>query len=228
MARTDSSGIGIFYLQKMQFTTRRIVLHLSGRNPEKRTFLSCIGCASCCNPSHHFLNIDIDFLENKFKRNTTVIASGCWRWDGCMHLNGYGQAWDGDRRVLAHRFSYELFVGKIPDGLELDHTCHDPDLCEGGDNCPHRRCVNPEHLKPGTHKDNMNPKRSRGARNSVTHMTHASRIGAAMRRAATHCQRGHEWNPENTGNNNGKRFCIKCYKMKSSEYYQAKKTANWI
>ena len=59
--------------------------------------------------------------------------------------NGYGQAYDirVARQVLAHRLSYELFIGPIPEGQEVMHSC---------DNRP---CVRPDHLEIGSHKKNM-------------------------------------------------------------------------
>ena len=55
----------------------------------------------------------------------------------------YGKFTVGGRMVYAHRFAYELWVGPIPDGLHLDHLCRV------------RHCVNPDHLEPVTHKENI-------------------------------------------------------------------------
>jgi len=69
----------------------------------------------------------------------------CWKWTGTVMDNGYGQAYDirVARQVLAHRLSYELFIGPIPEGQEVMHSC---------DNRP---CVRPDHLEIGSHKKNM-------------------------------------------------------------------------
>lgn len=61
---------------------------------------------------------------------------GCWFWEGSLSSTGYGNAWDGQRVVGAHRFSYEKEVGSIPDGYDLHHICG------------MRSCVNPDHLRP--------------------------------------------------------------------------------
>lgn len=77
--------------------------------------------------------------------------SGCWLWTGPLNWNGYGRVTVGPRkRVRAHRFSYEVHKGPIPDGLQVLHKCDVP--------C----CVNPEHLLLGTFADNMNDKMRKG------------------------------------------------------------------
>jgi hypothetical protein len=67
----------------------------------------------------------------------------CWLWTAYVMPNGYGQFWDGERLKLPHRVAYELVVGPIPDGLTLDHRR----------TCP-KCCVNPDHLRPATQKQN--------------------------------------------------------------------------
>lgn len=81
----------------------------------------------------------------------------CWPWLGALTRKGYGIIISrAGRNSYAHRAVYEQFVGPIPDGLEIDHTCHSFDMsCPGGDTCPHRRCVNPSHLEPVTHAENV-------------------------------------------------------------------------
>lgn len=72
-----------------------------------------------------------------------VDKSGdCWWWTAATDTGGYGRFNDGDRLLGAHRYSYKLHHGEIPDGLYVLHTC---------DNKP---CVNPKHLWLGTARDN--------------------------------------------------------------------------
>lgn len=90
--------------------------------------------------------------------NRTVIQSnGCWEWQGGLDKYGYGQTRFNGKNNRAHRLFYTLFVGPIPDGLMILHEC---------DN---RRCVNPDHLKPGTNQDNLTDMANKGrARNQWT------------------------------------------------------------
>lgn len=127
-------------------------------------------------------------------------TDGCWLWTASTRY-GYGTFNDGSGTVAAHRFAYQLVVGPIPNGLQLDHLCHTDAVargeCEGGDSCQHRRCVNPSHLEPVTGLDN-------------------SRRGNAGEFWAmkTHCPHGHPYSDENTYHNKGRRFCRTCNRVR--------------
>jgi hypothetical protein len=86
-----------------------------------------------------------------------VDRSGdCWLWTGPLNGDGYGAYSGVARTAAAHRAAYILVHGPIPKGLELDHLCHTRDLdCNAGAGCLHRRCVNPDHLEPVTHHENV-------------------------------------------------------------------------
>jgi hypothetical protein len=95
----------------------------------------------------------------------------CWIWTGSKDKKGYGSFnyGPGQGSGLAHRWSYEHFIGPVPDGMELDHY-----------RCINPSCVRPSHLRPTISLDNSrNP---RGRHNAVK----------------THCKYGHEFTPENT------------------------------
>lgn len=69
--------------------------------------------------------------------------SGCWLWMANEDERGYGLFWINGTMRRAHIASYELQIGPIPAGLELDHKCR----VHG--------CINPHHLEPVTHAENM-------------------------------------------------------------------------
>ena len=99
--------------------------------------------------------------------------SGCWLWMGCLCPDGYGKVYakrELPGESLAHRASYKLFVGPIPDGCEIDHRCNV------------RSCINPEHLRAISHADNV--RRSDHKKNSYNGRK-------------THCKRGHELSGDN-------------------------------
>jgi hypothetical protein len=69
-------------------------------------------------------------------------SDGCWEWTGHRNAAGYGHISLDGQFVLAHRHSWALFKGPIPDGLFCLHRCDNPP------------CVRPDHLFMGTKKDN--------------------------------------------------------------------------
>lgn len=126
-----------------------------------------------------------------------IDATGdCWEWTGYIRPDGYPHTTmmvNGvQKQKLAHRVVYEMLVGDIPDGLDIDHLCRV------------RHCVKPDHLEPVTRSENM--KRS-GAIAQGLHRIHEEK------RARTHCSNGHEFTEENTKwrtDNNGRR-CRTCH-----------------
>ena len=113
--------------------------------------------------------------------------SGCWVWVACRYPNGYGQIyWDGKMR-LAHRIVYTLLIEEIPKGLDIDHLCRN------------RSCVNPKHLEPVTHRENV-------MRGNSPVVDQVSR---------THCPQGHELSGSNLVASmlkDNKRACRQCRK----------------
>ena len=108
--------------------------------------------------------------------------SSCWLWIGATTGHGYGYIKDRGVRMSSHRVMYELERGPIPSGLELDHLCRNT------------ICVNPAHLEPVTHRENI----LRGM------------SPYAKRARQTHCLNGHEFTPENTYRYRGRRMCRAC------------------
>lgn len=83
---------------------------------------------------------------------------GCWLWTGPLDRDGYGRAsHQGKSGRLAHRVIYELVKGPIPAGLVLMHSC---DHLHPG--VTGRRCCNPEHLTPGTKRENAEDRSRKG------------------------------------------------------------------
>lgn len=92
------------------------------------------------------------------KVDRSAGPEACWPFTGATQ-HGYGVISDGSAQRKAHRVAYVVFTGEpIPEGLTLDHECHNAayrqGLCSGGDDCPHRRCCNPSHLVPRSMGDN--------------------------------------------------------------------------
>lgn len=95
-------------------------------------------------------NIDTPEFRERFLSRFDVAVNGCWIWKGSTFPSGYGQVQFNGKRVPTHRLSYLLFIGPIPDGLEICHKC---DV---------RPCGNPAHLFVGTRTDNMQDCKAKG------------------------------------------------------------------
>lgn len=106
-------------------------------------------------------------------RSACEPNTGCWLWLGSLDGCGYGMVYIGGRGATrtgrAHRVSYTLAYGPIPDGLTLDHLCRV------------RSCINPDHLEAVTARENI----LRGIGMGANHARQ------------THCKRGHELSVEN-------------------------------
>ena len=125
-------------------------------------------------------------------------ANGCIWLDLAPHYLGYAVLTRDGKQEMAHRLAYEHFVGPIPEGMTLDHECHNRDeTCAGGPTCLHRRCVNWEHLTPKPIGENTN-----ASPNSWS--------------ARTHCPKGHPYDEANTrrARGTGHRVCRTCDRLR--------------
>lgn len=119
------------------------------------------------------------------KVDQSAGPDACWPWLGTINPgDGYGCISFLCRKKTAHRVVYEMSVGPIPAGLQIDHLCRN------------RSCVNPAHLEPVTHTENI--------RRGVW----------ADARARLTCRRGHAYPPYEPG---VKRYCHECQRLRLSQ-----------
>jgi hypothetical protein len=122
-------------------------------------------------------------LPTRFAAKVRRLPGGCWQWTGGHTASGYGHISVGAGVCrMAHRVSWELHRGPIPDGHQIDHLCRNPS------------CVNPDHLEPVP--PGLNTARGFGV--------------GALNAEKTHCLRGHPFDGPNLRMERGKRICRAC------------------
>ncbi len=124
-----------------------------------------------------------DAIERRFWSKVERTET-CWLWTTYLDKQGYGRFFPTRKKnVRAHRFAYEMLVGPVPEGLQLDHLCRV------------RHCVNPDHLEPVTSRENT--------------MRGTNQVVAKARQ--THCINGHPFDANNTyKHSDGRRQCRAC------------------
>ncbi len=143
-----------------------------------------------------------EWLERFMSRVTVEPGpAGCWLWSGSLNKGGYGSYGYKGRTRNAHRVSWELHVGDVPAGLDLDHLCRV------------RRCVEPGHLEPVSRSENLRRGDS-GKHNREVALAKVS------------CSKGHPLDDANTYvDPRGRRSCKTCRVLATREWRTRNKEA---
>lgn len=124
-------------------------------------------------------------VERALARVQRDSETGCWLWNGALTTAGYGHLnIGGGRYAMAHVVLYEDRHGPVPDGLELDHLCRV------------RHCVNPDHVEP------------------VTHLENVRRGLAASTLRTGKCKYGHDHAVHGYTSPKGRRHCLECRRLR--------------
>ena len=99
-----------------------------------------------------------------FEKSERITDSGCWIWLGGLDKDGYGQTWYKGKNIRAHRLSWQLKNGLIPEGMHIMHMCDIP------------TCINPNHLRCGTGKENNDDKMKKNRHRVASGDSHYMRL----------------------------------------------------
>jgi hypothetical protein len=113
-----------------------------------------------------------DKALRRFQRKFLVVNE-CWEWIAGCDSHGYSNFSLNNKNWSGHKVSYLHFIGGIPEGFEIDHTCFNT------------RCVNPLHLEAVTHAENMRRRRGRPVKKTGPR--------GKQKNPRTHCKNGHEY-----------------------------------
>lgn len=104
----------------------------------------------------------------RITENVKEDSNLCWIWQRQKSSTGYGKITVSSKKLFAHRVSYEVFKGNIPENKIVMHTCDNPS------------CVNPDHLKLGTQKENIQDMFSKGRNPPRNQQCHGESNGQAI------------------------------------------------
>ena len=107
-------------------------------------------CKKCANLSAGKQRRSRQVISERFFKKVEFLTNLCWKWTGCRTKGGYGRTGFEGKTTGAHRLSWILHFGPIPDGLHVLHKCDNPS------------CIRPDHLFLGTFQDNMQDKVNKG------------------------------------------------------------------
>jgi hypothetical protein len=140
-------------------------------------------------------------IEERFWAKIRKADDGCWYWMGANNGVGYGTFWvKWGQRVYAHRYSFEMAKGPIPESMVLDHLCRHP------------ACVNPDHLEAVPPWVNSR----RGLTVPATNV------------AKTTCPRGHEYDAVKSYKGRPLRYCKRCQNIRNRVGYLKRNGLDWV
>lgn len=144
--------------------------------------------------------VNLDRLTERYRKKIRIDPlTGCWLWTGAKSSNGRGCVYVCGHTLTTHKFFFELFIGPVPDGLELHHKCEVA------------ACCNPDHLEIKTRLQHRR--------------IHPDRRFA--NREKTHCKNGHPLEGENLyleiRDGHPRRHCQACRKATMRAFYLQRK-----